>query len=52
MLKAVTISFSLSTGGAGIAADKFRRILSENSLDYQVDSITQMKQERYNFSNV
>ena len=41
MLKAVTISFSLSTGGAGIAADKFRRILSENSLDYQVDSITQ-----------
>ncbi len=43
MLKAITISFSLSTGGAGIAADKFRRILSENSSDYQVDSITQDK---------
>jgi hypothetical protein len=41
VLKIEIISFSLKNGGAAIAANKFKKILTVNELNFQVNSITQ-----------
>jgi len=41
VLKIEIISFSLKNGGAAIAANKFKKILTANELNFQVNSITQ-----------
>lgn len=41
MFKAVTICFSLNIGGAGIAANRFKKLLENNATNIEVDSITQ-----------
>ena len=49
MLKVEIISFSLKNGGAGIAANKFKNLLSNASLNLKVNSITQDNSGKYQF---
>lgn len=41
MFKAVTICFSLNIGGAGTAANRFKKLLEDNTNSFKVASITQ-----------
>tara|TARA_B100001063_G_C16734692_1_gene541321 strand:+ start:386 stop:1648 length:1263 start_codon:yes stop_codon:yes gene_type:complete len=43
------ISFSLKSGGAGIAASKFKKLLIKNVLNYEVNSTTQDSSGKYQF---
>lgn len=49
MFKAVTICFSLNIGGAGIAANGFKKLLEDNAASFKVDSITQDGAGKYQF---
>ena len=49
MLKIEIISFSLKDGGAGIAANKFKSLLRNTSLNLKVNSITQDDSGKYQF---
>lgn len=49
MFKAVTICFSLNIGGAGIAANRFKKLLDNNSTNVEVGSITQDAGGKFQF---
>ena len=49
MPKLSMISFSFNKGGAGIAANKFRELLLDNTEDFQVDLISQNTGGTYQF---
>ena len=41
MYKVTTISYSLETGGAGIAANNIKKLLDSNKASFKIQSITQ-----------
>lgn len=43
------VSFSFLRGGAGIAANKFKQLLSDNTSSFEVDSITQDNASQFQF---
>ena len=49
VLKIEIISFSLENGGAGIAANKFKKLITKNKLNFQVSSITQDSSGKFQF---